>query len=1052
MSYKHGKSRLPSLALFAILLLAPLGPAWSNFSGVSGFARAETNCASACHSGSVVTSHTGGSFSFSASIEGPTTLEPGASGAFTVKMTRTAGSGAVVGGFGLSASGGALSTGDSGVRTLGGELVHAGPRALSGSTITWSFNWSAASAGSYTLFVCTNPADGFVDQAGDGPPVCDTHGITVAAVIPDPGIAGVNAAPAYTEGADPVLLDSSLTVSNVASAQVRITGNLNKSQDRLICPTTPLTCSYDTEQGRLSLSGAASASTYETALEQVRYRNLSENPSTANRTLTYTVTNGTSVTATLTLTVNKVNDAPVAVANSFSTGEDGVLEVATPGVLNNDTDVDDSALTASRVALPSHGTLVLNANGGFRYTPEPNYNGGDSFTYRANDGEANSNTVTVTLTVQALNDAPVAVANQFSTSEDTALNVPAPGVLGNDTDVDGLVLSASLVAGPENGSLVLDANGSFLYTPAPDFNGPDAFTYRASDGTANSNTATVSLTVTASPDAPDAAADSFSTDEDSPREVAAPGVLANDTDPEGGALTAVMVSGPSSGSLVLNADGSFRYVPAANFNGSDAFTYRASNGAVQSDPVTVMLGVAAINDAPAILSPAPALAFDSRPFAYSVVAADVDDPALAFSLSGAPTGMSISTTGRITWTPPSAATTSGPVTVRVADGGENGALPAEQVFTLTVRPDSTVIALADINGNGAQDLAVMIKDGAGLKLYVKDGKDGTALSTADFGPARGQAELAQVGDLNGDGRRALAILSRNLDNDTLRVDLRDPRSGRTLGSFPVLSRAFEPISVVSLPDPDGSGSDQIAVLARHRARGTTQAQILDAVSGAVVRDIPFLSRRAEPISLQRIDDRDGNARPELVVLARDTRSGASAIEARDASTGNLVATPRFSRKLRPIALAVADDLTGNGAQELVMLGRESGSDRVRVAIGDLQTGTVERSFTFLSKRHTPRSVLVLPDQNGNQVLDIAVLASSDRTGPHVEIRDGGDGTALGLLSFLGRAFHPSGLARIDDVNGGGVPELVVLGTSPTRVRSQSLDAATATPLLIINYP
>ena len=132
-----------------------------------------------------------------------------------------------------------------------------------------------------------------------------------------------------------------------------------------------------------------------------------------------------------------VNDAPVAVNDSYSTNEDTPLTVNAPGVLGNDTDVDGDSLTAVLVTGPTHGTLTLNSNGSFTYTPTANYNGPDSFTYRVSDGSALSNIATVSLTVTAVNDAPVAVNNSYSTNEDTQLTVSAPGVRGNDTDVEG---------------------------------------------------------------------------------------------------------------------------------------------------------------------------------------------------------------------------------------------------------------------------------------------------------------------------------------------------------------------------------------------------------------------------------------------------------------------------------------------------------------------------------------------------------------------------------------------------------------------------------------
>ena len=139
--------------------------------------------------------------------------------------------------------------------------------------------------------------------------------------------------------------------------------------------------------------------------------------------------------ATVSLTVNPVNDAPVAVNDSYTTDEDTPLTRPAPGVLGNDTDVESATLTAVLVTGPSHGTLTLNADGSFTYTPAANFNGATaSPTRRATacpvergDGE---------LTINAVNDAPVAVNDSYTTDEDTALTQPAPGVLGNDTDVD----------------------------------------------------------------------------------------------------------------------------------------------------------------------------------------------------------------------------------------------------------------------------------------------------------------------------------------------------------------------------------------------------------------------------------------------------------------------------------------------------------------------------------------------------------------------------------------------------------------------------------------
>src|SRR5207248_636304 len=131
-------------------------------------------------------------------------------------------------------------------------------------------------------------------------------------------------------------------------------------------------------------------------------------------------------------------------------------------------------------------------------TPATNYYGTDSFTFTASDGSLTSNTATVTVTVNRVNQPPVAANNAYSTNENAALTVATPGVLGNDTDPDRDALSAVLAAGVTHGALSLNANGSFTYVPRKNFTGIDQFTYKARDASLFSSVATVTLTVTAS--------------------------------------------------------------------------------------------------------------------------------------------------------------------------------------------------------------------------------------------------------------------------------------------------------------------------------------------------------------------------------------------------------------------------------------------------------------------------------------------------------------------------------------------------------------------------
>ena len=182
-----------------------------------------------------------------------------------------------------------------------------------------------------------------------------------------------------------------------------------------------------------------------------------------------------------------VNDPPVAEAQSVTTDEDTAKLITLSA-----TDVDNGSLTYKVTSLPTHGKLykgdsqlatdeitsasssnpVTLSGNQLTYKPDPNYNntGGataDTFKFLANDGTLDSNEATVSITVAAVNDLPIAVDDSYSTNEGSPLTVNAPGVLGNDTDVDSANLTAVKVTGPANGQLTLNANGSFTYTPSP---------------------------------------------------------------------------------------------------------------------------------------------------------------------------------------------------------------------------------------------------------------------------------------------------------------------------------------------------------------------------------------------------------------------------------------------------------------------------------------------------------------------------------------------------------------------------------------------------------
>ena len=404
-------------------------------------------------------------------------------------------------------------------------------------------------------------------------------------------------------------------------------------------------------------------------------------------------------TVTVSITINPINDPPVATADTYTTDEDITLNITAPGVLGNDTDPESDPLTAVLVSDVLNGSLTLNPNGSFTYIPNAGFSGSDSFLYNANDGALDSNTVTVSITINPINDPPVATADTYTTDEDITLNIAAPGVLGNDTDPESDPLTAALVSDVSNGSLTLNPNGSFTYTPTANFNGADSFTYRASDGNQTSAITTVSITVNAINDPPVATDDAYTTDEDITLNIAAPGVLGNDTDPESDPLVAALVSDVSSGALTLNADGSFTYIPNAGFSGSDSFTYRASDGNQTSAITTVSITVNPINDPPVATADTYTTDEDItlNIAAPGVLGNDTDpesDPLVAALVSDVSSGaLTLNADGSFTYTPTANFNGADSFTYRASDGNQTSAITT---VSITVNPiNDPPVATAD---------------------------------------------------------------------------------------------------------------------------------------------------------------------------------------------------------------------------------------------------------------------------------------------------------------------------------------------------------------------
>ena len=318
--------------------------------------------------------------------------------------------------------------------------------------------------------------------------------------------------------------------------------------------------------------------------------------------------------------VAPVNDAPVAGPVSLTTSED----TAAHGV-SKASDVDGDVLAYRVSAPPSHGTASVDArSGALTYQPAADFNGADAFAIEVSDGTLSA-TFDVSVVVVAVNDAPAAAAASFSLDEDT----PLEGMLAA-RDPDGDTVTFRLTRRPKHGELQLDAHtGAFTFRPARDTNGPDAFTFEASDGRLKSE-ATVSLDVRAVNDAPVASPLSLATREDTAVRAA---VVASDVD---GDVLTYRISRPAShGTASVDAGtGALTYQPSRDFNGADAFAVEVSDGRLSASS-EVSVTIAAVNDAPVAQGATFRLEEDT-PLTGKVVATDVDGDVLTFRLATKP--------------------------------------------------------------------------------------------------------------------------------------------------------------------------------------------------------------------------------------------------------------------------------------------------------------------------------------------------------------------------------------------------------------------------------
>ncbi|MGJ3245093.1 MAG: tandem-95 repeat protein [Elainellaceae cyanobacterium] len=534
--------------------------------------------------------------------------------------------------------------------------------------------------------------------------------------VNDAPVATAGGSLAYTENQSAKVIDNTITVSDLDDAQlagatVTIGSGLTPG-DVLSAVTsgTNITASYNSISGVLTLSGVDTVAKYQQVLRSVAYSSASETPTeiAATRTITWQVTDANSdgagaqsstpVTSTIT-----VNALPDPIDDSFTTDED-------VSVSNTVADVDpgDGLATYAVKTGPTKGVLNFNSDGSFTYTPNIDFHGTDSFTYEVTDANGDKGTAIATITVNPVIDA---INDSAVTKEDTPINID---VLANDTFGAGRAITSTTQG--TNGAVSSNPDGTVKYTPNANFFGTDSFTYTVTTSAGNTESATVAVTVDAVPDAVD---DAFTIDEDTTFNGS---VL--DIDSGDGVATYAVKTAPIQGTLTFNPDGSFSYVPNADFNGTDSFTYTVTDANGDIDEAIATITVNPVVD----IADDGETTDEDTPVVIDVLANDTFAAGAAITaVTNGTNGTAIIENGKVKYTPNADFNGTDSFTYTVSSGG------VEETATVTVTVDP-VVDIADDGETTDEDTPVVIdvlandNFAAGATITaVTNGTNGTAV-------------------------------------------------------------------------------------------------------------------------------------------------------------------------------------------------------------------------------------------------------------------------------------------------------------------------------------
>lgn len=616
-----------------------------------------------------------------------------------------------------------------------------------------------------------------------------------------------------------------------------------------------------------------------------------------------------------------ISPLPAAVNDAIAATEDTLLIFSEAQILGNDFDPQEQPLFITSFTQPANGLLVGNGDGTYTYTPNANFTGDDTFSYTISDGFDGTTTATVTITVGAVNDVAIANNDSFTTSEDAPLAINVSTLLANDADVeDGTPTFLSFTA-PSNGSLVSDAEGSYLYVPNPNFNGSENLTYTVVDSNGSTTSATVTIAIAAVNDLPGAGNDTFSTTEDAPLSIASVDLLANDGDLEDGGTLTIAFTQPSNGTLINDSNGNYLYIPDANFNGADSFEYTVSDRDGGTASAVVNLNVASINDLPIATNETLTLNEDET---LQIQVADL------LSNDGDADGDRLLVTN---FTPT--------VNGELRDTGNNlftyrpnADFSGTETFTYTITDgtsqNATAIATVTLVINAVNDAPVVAGDAVTANEDVPLLINATDLLANDF-------------DIEGE---SLTI-----------IDFTQPSNGSLMG--------FGNGTYMYMPNPDYSGEDTFSYTVRDGVGDTSTAN----VTITVLRDL-----NTPPVAVNDVVSTDEDTAIAINVLTNDT----------DAETANLAIVSFTPPDQGSVTLGDDNVFTYtpstdfNGSTSFSYTVRDE-NNATAAAIVTINVASVNDAPVLTSSLSQPVAALpVNPGDNlGNWVFDVITNIGSD---------------------------------------------------------------------------